>query len=132
MKAHAAAAPFIDFGEDIFGQKRDLSGPPDQVIFPCAGLRGDERQQRGSVRRGDHQPALTGRTRNVERDGEPEAVLVELTASFLVANKDGDAREAEVRILPARLEAAAVGVVSWKVAHRRDYSARSREHFLRS
>jgi len=121
VKADAGAAPFLDFRENIFRQKGDLRGPADQVMFCSALLRGRERQQRSPIRRRKHQPALARWAPDVERDGEPEAVFVELTAAFLVANKNSDGCKPQVGILAARLETATVRVVSGITAHRRDY-----------
>src|SRR5689334_24105655 len=87
-EANAARAPFAEFGEDIFGDKRDLCGPADQLVLLGIALGRDEGEVRGAVGRRDGNEIASGKffIAGVEDKVEAELVHIEGETAVEVAN----------------------------------------------
>ncbi len=97
-EANPALAPFAEFGGDILGHKNDVRRPPDQLARYRTELGRDQVEHCGAIGRSDRNPALAGLQLRVKSQIESELVKVEAQAPVLVANKDGDTLNAQVRI----------------------------------
>src|ERR1700724_999413 len=87
MEADPAAAPQIVGGIDIFGDEGNLCVPPDQLVVVCATLRGNQCQNRTSVRwRNCHPPAELEAP--IRHNAEPKLIDIEAPAALVVPHED--------------------------------------------
>src|SRR6267154_6777996 len=125
VKTHAAAAPFLELGEDVFGQEDDLSRAADKLVFIGAGFRSNEREHSGAIGRSDGERIFDGRERDVKGQAESQLIQVESPASLFVANENGNGSEAEVGVVAIRVKTAPVRKHGRRVSsgHQEQYSA---------
>jgi hypothetical protein len=96
IEANSAVGPFLIFGEDVFGDKRQARGAADEFEVERVGLRCDQREDGLPVRRSYGDEAFTGLQFRVVREVEAELVDIEAQAAVLVAHVDIDGVDAEV------------------------------------
>jgi len=96
MKADAALGPFLKFCEDVFGDKDDVRGAADELVFGSFGLGNDESENRGAVGRRDGDKAFAGLEFGVVGEVKAELVHEKTDAAVVVADEDVDALDAEV------------------------------------
>ncbi len=65
-KANSAPAPFTKLRGDIFRNKDNLRGAADELVLRRSGMRCDQCEHRGPIRRRDGYPALAGWKAGVE------------------------------------------------------------------
>ena len=97
-KANPGLTPGTEFGRDIFGNKYGVSWATDELIFFRFRLGGDEREQRGTIRRGNQNKAGLLPKVVINDQTESKLVQVESKASILVANENGNMVKTEVRV----------------------------------
>src|SRR5882757_10341545 len=138
VKTHAAAVPFLELGEDVFGQEDDLSRAADKLVFIGAGFRSNEREHSGAIGGSDGERIFERRERDVKGQAESQLIQVESPASPFVANENGNGSEAEVGVVAIRAKTAPVRKQGRRVSsgHQDEYSAwavrkRPRGLFLR-
>jgi len=108
VKTHAVAAPFLELGEDVFGQEDDLRRAADKLVFMGADFRSNERQHSGAIGGSDGERIFGGRERNTKGQAESQLIQVESPAALLVANENGNGSEAEVGVVAIRVKTAPV------------------------
>src|SRR5258708_288996 len=108
VKTHALLAPFLELGEDVFGQEDDLSRAADKLVFIGAGFRSNEREHGGAIGGSDGERIFDGPERNIKGQAESQLIQVESPAALLVANENGNGSEAEVGVVAIRLKTAPV------------------------
>src|SRR5258708_7898456 len=125
VKTHTAGAPFLELGEDVFGQEDDLSRAADKLVFIGAGFRSNEREHSGAIGRSDGDRIFDGGERDVKGHAESQLIQVESAAALLVANENGNGSEAEVRVVAIRGKTAPVRKQGRRVSsgHQEQYSA---------
>src|SRR6266404_2248891 len=125
VKTHAAAAPFLELGEDVFGQEDDLSRAADKLVFIGAGCRSNEREHSGAIGWSDGERISGGRERDIKGQAESQLIQVESPASLLVAHENGNGSEAEVGVVAIRVKTAPVRKQGRRVSsgHQEQYSA---------
>src|ERR1700733_14575859 len=99
-KMNSALAPFAKLGDDVFGKKNDRRVPADELIVFRIGLRRDQPENGGAVRRGNRYQPVTGLKVDIQSQIESQAVPVESQAPILIFDKNVDCVNAEVGILP--------------------------------
>ena len=95
-KPYSTVAPFVELGQDIFGNEHNLRGPPDELAFLRAGLGCDQHEHRRTVGRGDGYPTATGSKLGVEGQVESKLVQIESKAAILIADVDVDGVDSQV------------------------------------
>src|SRR6266478_6138490 len=136
VKTNTAGAPFLELGEDVFGQEDDLSRAADKLAFIGAGFRSNEREHSGAIGGSDGERIFDGWERDIKGQAESQLIHVESPASLLVANENGNGSEAEVGVVAIRAKTAPVGKQGRRVSsHQEQYSAgdvrkRSRRLFV--
>jgi len=101
-KTDAAIAPFAEFSEHIFGNKRDVGCAADLLELIGVGARNDEREVGGAVGRGDDDPGLADLARlraSVKNDPEAEQVQVEGKAPVEIPHIDHHRLQAQESLL---------------------------------
>src|SRR5882757_9490496 len=86
-KTHPAAAPQIVGGMNVFGDKRNLRVPADQLVVLRAALGGDHRQDRAAVGRRNRHPSAEFETR-FGNNAESKLIDIKLQRSIVIANKN--------------------------------------------
>src|SRR5882762_1585628 len=137
VKTHAVLAPFLELGEDVFGQEDDLSRAADKLVFSGADFRNNEREHSGAIGGSDGERIFDGRERDIKGQAESQLIQVESPAALFVANENGYGSEAEVGVVAIRAKTAPVRKHGRRVSsgHREQYSAwavrkRSRRLFV--
>src|SRR5713101_3549115 len=137
VKTHAAPAPFLELGEDVFGQEDDLSRAADKLVFIGVGFRSNEREHSGAIRGSDGERIFDGRERDIKGQPESQLIQVESPAALFVADENGNGSEAKVRVVAIRAKTAPVRKQGRRVSsgHQDEYSAgavrkRSRRLFV--
>src|SRR5437762_8803902 len=87
-KLNPAFGPLVELGNDIIGDKRNLGGPADKLVFSGIGLRRNKREDRGAVWGRDGYPAFTGLETGVIDQTESELIQIEPQASILISNEN--------------------------------------------
>jgi hypothetical protein len=125
VKTHAAAAPFFELGEDVFGQEDDLSRTADKLVFIGAGFGSNEREHSGAIWGSDGERIFDGRERDIKGQAESQLIQVESPASLFVANENGNGSEPEVGVVAIRVKTAPVRKQGRRVSsgHQDQYSA---------
>jgi hypothetical protein len=96
IEADAAEGPLLIFRDDIFGDEDDLRGTADEFVLHGIGLRGDEREDGGTVGRSYGDQAFAGLELDVVGEVEAELVEVEAKAAIKIADEDLGGMDAEV------------------------------------
>src|SRR6202022_507538 len=96
LKANAALGPFEELGGDVLGDEDDLRGAADELVLFGAGLGGDQREDRGAIRRRAGDPAITGLQAGIVGHMEAELVDEKAQAAVLVADENVDAVKAQL------------------------------------
>src|SRR5260370_30732876 len=125
VKTHAALAPFLELGEDVFGQEDDLSRAADKLVFSGVGIRSNEREHSGAIGGSDGERIFGGREEgHIKGQAESQLIQVESPASLFVANENGNGSEAEVGVVAIRAKTAPVRKQGRRVSsgHREQYS----------
>ncbi len=126
VKTHAAPAPFLKLGEDVFGQEDDLSRAADKLVFIGAGFRSNEREHSGAIGGSDGERIFGGREEgDIKGQAESQLIQVESPASLFVANENGNGSEAKVGVVAIRAKTAPVRKQGRRVSsgHQEQYSA---------
>ena len=97
-KTNPAFAPFVELGQDVFGNERNLRGPADELVLLGSALGSDQHEHRGTVGRGDGYPAAAGSKLGVEGQIESKLAQIEAQAAILVSDVDVDGVDSEVRL----------------------------------
>src|ERR1700720_961402 len=124
VKTHAAGAPFLKLGEDVFGQEDDLSRTADKLVFIGAGFWSNEREHSGAIGGSDGERIFDGRERDINGQAESQLIQVESPASLHVANENSNGSEAKVGVVAIRVKTAPVRKHGRRVSsgHRDQYS----------
>src|SRR5712671_1805586 len=137
VKTHVAGAPFLELGEDVFGQEDDLSRAADKLVFIGVGFRSNEREHSGAIGGSDGEGIFDRRERDINSQAESQLIQVEAPASLFVAYENGNGSEAEVGVVAIRVKTAPVRKQGRRVSssHQGQYSAlavrkRSRRLFV--
>src|SRR5260370_27273232 len=93
LKANPALAPFAELGNQIFGDKGDVSGLANELVLFRARLRRDEGEVRGAVGRGNGYPATTGLNAGIKDQLEAELIEYKAHAPAGITNLNRDRRE---------------------------------------
>jgi hypothetical protein len=101
-KMNPALVPFAVLGDDIFGEKNDRRGPADEFVVLRIGSGRDQPEHRSSVGRGNRHQAVTGLKTSIESQMESKLIQVEIQAAILIANKNVDGVNTQVRVLPVQ------------------------------
>ncbi len=108
VKTHAVPAPFLELGEDVFGQEDDLSRAADKLVFIGVGFRNNEREHSRAIRGSNGKRIFDGWERDIKGQAKSQLIQVESPASLFVANENGKGSEAEVGIVAIRVKTAPV------------------------
>ncbi len=92
----ASFTPLGILGGNVVGYKNYSRGLPDEAVFLGVCFWSNHCQGWASIGRGDGGPASAGEF-HVGNQGEAKLVYVELEATVLVTDKDGDVVQAQVR-----------------------------------
>src|SRR5713101_2968849 len=123
LEANSALAPFAELGNQIFGDKGDVSGLANELVLFRAGFWRDDGEVRGAVGRGKGYPATTGLNAGVKDQLEAELIEVKAQAAVEIANVDRDRLEAQVRVLAIQANSGAIYQLARRAGHERDYKA---------
>jgi hypothetical protein len=88
MKLNSSISPFLELDKHVFGDKDNLLGPANEIVFFRAGLGSDERKDCRAVGRCNRYPSFAGSIVVISDETEPELVHEESQASILMTNKD--------------------------------------------
>jgi len=108
VKTNTAGAPFLELGEDVFGQEDDLSRAADKLAFIGAGFRSNEREHSSAIGGSDGERIFDGWERDIKGQAESQLIQVESPAALFVANENGNGSEAEVGVVAIRAKTAPV------------------------
>ena len=97
-KLDASLGPLSVLGEDIVGNKSNLSRSPDEFVFSGARFRSNKRKYSRAVWRSYGNPTLTGLKPGIVDQIEPELIEIECQASILITNEDFDGVKPKVRL----------------------------------
>src|SRR3989442_8907598 len=123
VEANSALGPLAVLGNHILGDKGDRRRPADELGLFRAGLRRYECEVRRAVGRGDGYKTTTGLNAGVKDQLEAELIEVEAQAVVEIANVNRNRLEAQVGVLAIQANNGAVGPLSRRIAHGRDYKA---------
>lgn len=88
MKANPALVPFNVLGGHIVGDENNAGRPTDELVFIGFGLRGDQREHRRAVGRGDRDPTVTGLQSGIKCYLKPELINEESQALILISDEN--------------------------------------------
>jgi hypothetical protein len=104
MKPHPALLPFLELCDHIFGDKHDIVGLADPLVFLRIPPGRNQRQDGVSIRRRNGQPAIAGFITLIHHQAKPELIHIELQTTILIADKDVDAENTKIGTLPIEAE----------------------------
>ena len=117
LKLHAALAPFSEFGDDVFGDKSDVSRMADEFVCFGVWLGGHEREIGSAVGRSDGDPAAARLNAGVENEVETKLVKVEREAALQVADVDSKGLKAKVGVLAVEANRGIVCPLGGRAGH---------------
>ena len=89
----------MKFAGNVFGDKYNLRGPSDELVFLRAGLGNDQRKDRAAIRRSHGNPPVARLKPRIESQMKSKLIQIEPQAAVLIAHEDIHAVKAEVQIL---------------------------------
>lgn len=109
MKADPALPPFNVLCGHVVGDQNNAGGPTDELVLIGFGLRRDQRQHRGAVRRGDRDPTITGLKLGVKSHLKSELIDEESQAFVLISNENLEGVDTQVASLSIQADTRQVG-----------------------
>ena len=94
-KLDAAGAPLAKFGQNVFGDERDMGVAADELVFRGVASGRGKGEIRVAVGRRDDDPGTAGAGARVEDKLKAEGFDVEADAAIEVADEDGDGLQAQ-------------------------------------
>ena len=99
LKANPSPAPFEVLSGHIFRDENHRRRLADEITLFGAGLRCDQGEDRGPVRRRDRHPALAGLKLGIKGQIESKLIQIEAKACLLISNIDVHRVDTEVRAM---------------------------------